>query len=268
MARRQRLVDRRQELGLTQGDVALATGVKANSIRRYELGLSNPRGGDRRAYAAALGWTPAQLAVALNGEPPPVNGHAVPGWLSHLASLEQAAAHVCAWEPLVVHGLLQTPEYALAVEQADVTPKSPAAAAKRVESRMARASAIRRADDPVELSVVLDESVLLRVAGGPDVMAGQLDHLVELAGLPNVELQVLPLAAGRFSAAFGSFYLFAQPGAEAPYMAVTADRAGPHYLDRPHELHAHAAVFAHLSEVALSAEETVLLIEQQAKEYR
>ncbi len=110
MARRQRLVDRREELGLSQPDVARVTGVTGNSIRRYELGLSTPRGGDRRAYAEALGWSPEQLAVALTDEPQPVNGHAVPGWLSHLASLEQAAARVCAWEPLVIHGLLQTPD--------------------------------------------------------------------------------------------------------------------------------------------------------------
>lgn len=268
MARRQRLVDRRDELGLSQEDVARAAGLTANSIRRYELGLSTPRGGDRRAYAEALEWTPTRLALALSGEPPPVNGHAVPGWLSHLASLEQGAAHLSAWEPLAVHGLLQTPDYALAVEQADATPKSEEAISRRVETRMARQAALHRNPDPLDLSVVLDESVLLRVAGSEAVMAEQLDHLVELSVCPNVDIRVLPLSAGRFSAAFGSFSLFVQAGAETPYMAVTEDRAGPHYLDRPHELFAHTALFAHLSEVALDPGQTLDAIRRVAKEYR
>lgn len=266
MARRQRLADRRTELGLTQDDVAHAAGLTANSIRRYELGLSAPRGGDRRAYAEALEWSPAHLALALTDDPQPVNGHAVPGWLSHLASLEQGAARLSAWEPLVVHGLLQTAEYALAVERADAVAKSEDAIARRVETRLARQSALHR-EDPLDLSVILDESVLLRVAGHPDVMGEQLEHLVELSACGNVELRVLPLAAGRFSAAFGSFSLFVQAGAETPYMAVTEDRAGPHYLDRPHELYAHTALYAHLCSVALGPSETLDLIHRTVKEH-
>lgn len=267
MPRRERLIERREKLGLSQSDVAIAARLTANSIRRYELGLSAPRTGDRRAYAEALGWTPELLSIALDGEPAPVNGHAVPGWLSHLASLEQAAAHVCAWEPVAIHGLLQTPEYALAVEQADVAPRTATQVAQRVETRRSRQSALTREGQPLELSVVLDESVLLRVAGGREVMAAQLDHLLDMARRPNVEVRVLLLTAGRFSAAFGAFYLFTQPGAVAPYMAVTEDRAGPHYLDRPNELHAHASLFTHLSEVALTPGETTQLIEQTVKEH-
>jgi transcriptional regulator with XRE-family HTH domain len=267
MPRRQRLVDRRNELGLSQADVAHRAGLKANTVRRYELGLSQPRTGDRRAYAEALEWTPERLTIAISDEPPPVNGHAVPGWLDHLGSLEQAAAHVGAWEPVAVHGLLQTPEYATAVERADATSRSSVQVEERVAARIARQSALHRDDQPVELSVVLDESVLLRVAGDRGVMAGQLDHLLDIGRRRNVELRVLPLSAGRFSAAFGSFYVFTQPGAVAPYMAVTHDRAGPHYHDRQSELHAHAALLAHLTEVALPPGATVQLIEQIAKEH-
>lgn len=267
MARRQQLIDRRDELGLTQDGVAREAGLTENTIRRYELGLSTPRGGDRVAYARALGWSPERLAVALADEPHPVNGHSVPGWLGHLASLEQGAAELRAWESLVVHGLLQTSDYATAVEIADVTARSPDAVAERVRTRLARQAALHR-DDPLRLHVVLDESVLLRVAGSREVMAAQLDHLAEMAERPNVTIQILPLTAGRFSAAFGAFSLFIQPGATEPYMAVSEDRAGPHYLDRPHELEAHTALFTHLSTVALDPDSTIDLIRRMAKEYR
>lgn len=266
MARRQRLVDRREELGLTQEDVARAAGLTANSIRRYELGLSTPRGGDRRAYAEALGWEPLQLAMAMSDEPQPVNGHAVPGWLGHLASLEQAAGRVAAFEPVVVHGLLQTAAYACAIEAIGPDSVSGDAVARKVENRLARQAVLDH--NRFELAVVLDESVLRRQAGGRDVMAAQLDHLAEISAHPAVDLRVLSLSSGVFSAAFGSFSLFAQPGASDPYMAVTEDRAGPHYLDRPHELEAHSALFAHLSDAAWPPTASVDLIHAVSKEYR
>lgn len=55
-------------------------------------------------------------------------------------------------------------------------------------------------DDPVELSVVLNEAVLLRPVGGPAVMAEQLVHMSRIAQLPNVTIQVLPFAAGEHPA--------------------------------------------------------------------
>jgi transcriptional regulator with XRE-family HTH domain len=268
MARRQRLIERREELGLTQTDVARAAGCDVRTYRRCEAGISTPRAGDRRTLAEALEWTPAQLALALSKDPQPVNGHAVPGWLGHLASLEQAAVEKAVWEPLVVHALLQTAEYAFAVERADVVPRSEEGIARRVETRVARQTALTRSPDPLHLSVVLDESVLRRSAGGRDVMAAQLDRLVEVAERPNVDVLVLPLDAGRFSAAFGSFSLLTQLGATAPYMAVTEDRAGPHYLDRDHEIEAHSILFDHLVDVALDPDQTVDLIQSIAKEYR
>lgn len=263
---RRRLIDRREELGLTQQQVADRLHVDVRSVVRYESGDSTPRVGQRPHYAKVLRWEPAQLALALTDQLPPVNGHAVPGWLGHLASLEQAAAQLCAYEPVVVHGLLQTSAYACAIESVGPDPISDDEVVHKVENRLARQAVLDREPDPLNLSVVLDESVLLRVAGGADVMIGQLNHLALVAERPNVDLRVLPLDAGVFSAAFGSFALFTTTGATAPYMAVTEDRAGPHYLDRPNELAAHAALFAYLSDAALSAPDSIDVIRRAAKE--
>jgi hypothetical protein len=254
------------ELGLTQDDVAHAAGLTANSIRRYELGLSAPRGGDRRAYADALRWTTAQLALAFTDDPEPVNGHSVPGWLGHLASLEQAAQQIATFEPVVVHGLLQTAGYACAVEAIGPGTTSDDDIARKVENRMARQAVLDR--DRFHLTVILDESVLYRIAGGPVVMADQLEHLAVVADHPAVDLRVLPLDAGVFSAAFGSFTLFTSPDAINPFMVCTEDRAGPHYLDRPHELEVHINLFAHLGEFALSPSASVDKVYGAIKEYR
>lgn len=265
---RERLAERRRELGLSQEDIAQTLGVDAGTYGRYERGLMTPRPVLHRRLADVLNWDPAQLAVALSDDLPSVNGHEVPGWLSHLASLEQGAAEVRAFEPVVVHGLLQTADYAMAVEIVGPEPLSVEHVQRKVESRLARQLVLGRGDDPLGLCVVLDESVLRRVAGSGDVMAAQLEHLATVGEWPNVDLRVLAFDAGVFSAAFGSFSLYVQPGATDPYMAVTEDRSGPHYLDRAPEREAHTALFAYLSERALSPTESGDLIRRIAKEYR
>lgn len=266
MGRRQRLVDRREELGLSQGDVAHRARLTANSIRRYELGLSKPRGGDHRAYADALGWTPVQLSVAFSDDPPPINGHTVPGWLGLLASLEQAAGGIATFEPLVVPGLLQTVDYACAIEAVGPEPISDDEVTRKVENRMARQVVLDRPG--FHLAAIIDESVLRRVAGGRDVMAAQLDHLARIAEHPAVELRVLPLDAGVFSAAFGAFTLFNSPESINPFMVCTECRTKPHYMDQVTDLDAHVALFAHLSESSLSLDASVELIQVASKEYR
>jgi transcriptional regulator with XRE-family HTH domain len=269
MPRRQRLIDRRDELGLSQDDVAQRANLTAISIRRYELGLSAPRTGDRRAYAAALKWTPERLTVALSDEPEPINGHAVPGWLGHLASLEQAAGSLCAYEAVGVHGLLQTADYATAVEQVGPEPANDAEIARRVKSRRARQAVLTREPDPLDLSVILDESILHRVAGGPAIMAAQLDYLVDLAEWPNIDLRVLPLSAGMF--AFGSLQLITQLGATDPYMAITEDLSGPHYFEadrQPDPYRRHVRLFEYLTDLSFSPAATIDVIVAAAKETR
>lgn len=270
MGRRQRLIERREQLGLSQADVAHLVGCTEDTISRYEVGRSKPPASRRRPLADAYQWTPEQLALAFADGPQPVNGHSVPGWLGLLASLEQTAAHLAAWEPFAVHGLLQTADYATAVERADVVERDASGVARRVKSRLARQSALHR-ENPLSLTVVLDEAVLGHVAGSREVMADQLDQLADAAEWPNVDLRVLPSGAGRFSAAFGAFSLLTQPGAVSPWMAVTEDRAGPHMHDADHApsaVDAHVQLFDHLTTHSLNPDDSRDLIGRIAKEYR
>lgn len=66
--------------------------------------------------------------------------------------------------------------------------------------------------DPPDFWSIIDEVVLRRLVGGPDVMRGQLDHLVEASRLPNVTLQVFPFAAGAQAALGDRFTILEFPG--------------------------------------------------------
>lgn len=263
---RQLLKARRSALGLTQEDLARAAKVPLGTYRDWEQGRTVLHPAKRPGLAGALRVTLSELDTYFHDGGTAPNGHSVPAWLDHLASLEQGAAELAAFEPLVVHGLLQTSAYATAVERADVVPRSPEGVAERVRIRMARQRVLYRQPDPLQLSVLLDESVLYRPAGGSEVMAEQLDHLAAMSARPNVTVRVLPLNAGTFSAAFGSFTVLTKPEVSTPYMACVEDRCGGHYLDRRPDIEAHIYLFDRLVDLSLSPDETVELINRTRKE--
>jgi transcriptional regulator with XRE-family HTH domain len=126
--------------------------------------------------------------------------------------LEAEAASALCWSALLVHGLFQTEEYARALMESHWRwmPVEPTSRIRRlVEVRLERQ---RQAmgGRPLSLTVVLDESVLLRRIGDAPVMRAQLGHLAEVAQHPNITLRVLPLAAAH-PVGTGSFILLSFP---------------------------------------------------------
>lgn len=93
-----------------------------------------------------------------------------------------------------VHGLLQTADYARTLFREHYQGRRDIddMVTRQIAVRMARQERLI-AEPPLRLQVVLDEAVLLRPLGGPDIRTGQLAHLAEAAQLPNVRLRVLPL---------------------------------------------------------------------------
>lgn len=113
--------------------------------------------------------------------------------------IEREAVMVEAFELSVVHGLLQTPKYAGALLDDEAA----------VSARMSRQSILSREDPPAPaLSVLLDESVLTRDVGGPEVMREQLEHLVALQK-KRLTIQVVPSEV--HDGLSGSFILATMP---------------------------------------------------------
>jgi transcriptional regulator with XRE-family HTH domain len=123
--------------------------------------------------------------------------------------LEAEAATELEWQVEAVPGLLQTEEYARAIHTAhqQVVLMPPGIFERRIQARMIRQELLTTRNPPLELSVVVDEAVLLRKVGSRDLMARQLRHLAEMTQLPNVELRILPLE-GESSLMADSFVVF------------------------------------------------------------
>lgn len=261
---RQRLRQLREEAGKSQAEVALAVNVSERTYIAWERGEREPRVGYRPALARILNQPLSEIDRALGMRP--LNGHSVPSWLDHLASLEQGAQSIHAFEPVVVYGLLQTSDYAAAVERTGLNAVTDADVAERVGLRLRRQQVLERHPNPLDLWVVLDESVLRRRTGDDGVMADQLARLVELSDLRNVTVQVLPFDGRAHCAAFGAFRLFTKEDSDEPYMACVEDAGGPHYLDRSGEVPVHVSLFEHLAHMALSPTESIDRIEAVRKE--
>lgn len=262
---RQRLRARRKQLGLNQVDVAKALGVAVETYASWERGRNLPRDGFRPALARKLDVSLAQVDYLLDLTPKAPVGFTVPETLDHYASLEQGARRLWAFQPLVTPGLLQTREYAEAVERSHPEHGTNDDIARSVNLRIERQGVLDRHPDPLRLSVVLDEAALHRVAGGHLVMAGQLAHLLAVTGRESVELQVLPFSASDFTTAFGAFSLIASRG-DTPTLAFTENANGLRYLNQAHEIAAHMELFDHLAKAALPTSESTDLIRTVFKE--
>jgi hypothetical protein len=158
----------------------------------------------------------------------------LPSWFRTAVGLEESASLIRAYEPQVVPGLLQTPDYVRAISTASFPSATDEETQRRVALRLARQELLTRPGAP-DYWVVLEETVLRRPVGGPVVMRAQLAHLIEAAGRPNVTIQVIPFAAGWHPALYGMFWIFRFPGGEPPDVVYSEGLTSSYYLNKPED---------------------------------
>lgn len=112
-----------------------------------------------------------------------------------LADMEAKAVEMGVYVGLSIHGLLQTPEHARALFEVSQSSYSEPELERLVAARMGRKSIFERSPRPA-LSFVQEEVTLRRRVGGTMVWRQQLEHLLEVAQLRNVTLQVMPTDSG------------------------------------------------------------------------
>ncbi|MFE9609517.1 helix-turn-helix domain-containing protein [Streptomyces sp. NPDC006012] len=253
--------------GLTSGEAARLVGWHQSKVSRVETGASGVKPTDVRLLLDAYGVTDIQLRellLILAGSEDAGGRHhwwhayrgVLPPTYRDFISLESQASRMRTLETAVVPGLLQTPEYARAVTRAAVEGLAEDRLDTLVEVRLARQDVLR-SQPPLELSAVLDEAVLRREVGGPDVMARQLERLMEAARLPQVRLQVLPLAAGAHIGITGPFVIFSFPNTSDLDVVVLDHLTSSLYLERKEDLQAYTEAFNTLQFHALSPEDSL-----------
>lgn len=189
----------------------------------------------------------------------------LPSGLEVFVGLETDARAERVWEPLLVHGLLQTEDYARAVFQMggrhslqDIN--------DLIQIRVNRQKLLTRKESPLELWVILDEGVLRRPLGGVDVMRAQLEHLVEVTELPNVGIQIIPLSMGGNPGLTGSFSILEFE--EGDPVVYIESRAGNLYLEKRPDIREHISTYELLRSVALAPDESIALLKRATGEMK
>ncbi|MEV5747441.1 helix-turn-helix transcriptional regulator [Actinoallomurus sp. NPDC052308] len=182
-----------------------------------------------------------------------------------LIAAEAGARTISHWRSQILPGILQTDAYAQAViEATDV--EGVVDVGGRIDIRRARQEIITRKENPVTLQVILDEAVLHRQVGGPEVMKEQLQRLAELSGLPNVKIQVLPFAAGAHPAVNGDFVLLVFKANDDLGMVYLETATSGLVLQSQHEVRRYSRTYGMLQATALSPAKSASLIASTAKE--
>ena len=260
----------REGRSLKLEDVARRLDCSPSKISRLENGKGVPRWRDVRdmleVYDVADGDQRERLLEWAR------TGRAPTWWQSYADVLdpdmatyveyEWDAARIDAYEAHIVHGLLQTRDYALgALRSFWGRTLSSAKIERLVEVRMRRQEALT-ADHGLTFRCVLDESTLYRVVGSIDVLAGQVEHLIEIAEAEHIDLRVLPFSAGLVPASRESFSkLQFSEGIEHGLIFVERPVASE-FLAEPGEVAVHDQRLAGLIEASLPEDEAVPLMKR------
>jgi Domain of unknown function (DUF5753)/Helix-turn-helix len=178
------------EKGWTLEELALKLDVHPTQLSRVETGKRPPNArlaeGADRVFTGRNGWFTDYYEESQSWLPPGLRS-----WTEH----EDKAVRLNMWSPGIIHGLLETEDYAAGFFRIlpGLTDQMIGA---RVATRVERQKRVLfRDDDPPVAECVIDHASLYRLVESPDVMAGQMRHLLDVASLPNVTIHVLPAVA-------------------------------------------------------------------------
>jgi transcriptional regulator with XRE-family HTH domain len=260
-----RQLRRRADLQLVE--VARELDCSASKISRLENGKGIPRMPDVVALMELYGVTDEERRERLTQL---VHESREQGWWerytdgvqaerfvmnapARYTALETEAVRVRSFEVSWVHGLLQVPDYSRAVLAALLPDRTAEEVERLVELRRRRQEALTKRTPPLQLEVVLDESVLSRVVGSPAVMAAQLGDLRARSTLPNVTVRVLPFAIGLHRAHAGPFQILEFPDQVGADVVFIEGPAGDTY-ENESDVDLYKDVLADVADRALDPE--------------
>jgi transcriptional regulator with XRE-family HTH domain len=248
----------RERTGLTGEEVGAAIERSGSWVSRVETGRVGLRGRDLNDLLEVYRVDDQSLKdellnLAREGKQRgwwSKYGDTLSGPYATYIGFESEAAELLVYEAQVVHGLLQTEEYARSIFDAGMPRNAEDAIERKLKVRMARQDLLTR-PTPLKLWAIFDESVLRRGIGGPVVLRSQLERLLEVSVLPNVTIQIVSFDAGAHPGMIGSFTLVRFPISDDPDIVYIEGVTGDIFAEAEDAL-SYQEVFDHLRAAALS----------------
>jgi len=245
-----RLRQARHQAGKTIEDVHTSGVVSKATLHRYESGRAAVTPGSALELSLLYGLDQAttkelyDLAVGSqqrgwweSGDSSAVTG------LGLIIGLQSVATSINIFEPNVIPGLLQTADYARAVERAYLPVADEELVEARVAFRLKRQEMLFTRKPAVELRVVLGPGVLITEVGGPEVMKGQFEHFRELTRTGHVDIRVLTGQGGAHAAMTGWFSLMTYDDPDDPAVVYVGSVAGGSYYELPEQVEHYIQIF-------------------------
>jgi transcriptional regulator with XRE-family HTH domain len=183
----------------------------------------------------------------------------IPFALTTRLNLESTATAITTWSPLIVPGLLQTPDYIRSIM--DKIPVPVDQADKRLRIRLDRQRILTRRD-PVRFSALIGEQAMRENFGGPEIMSDQIDHLLEVSERTNISLRIVPSGIGYHPGLIGPFDIY--EFADAPPIASVEHVSSTAFLHEESQTTGHKHDAKVLRGLALSEEATRALLQEAA----
>jgi transcriptional regulator with XRE-family HTH domain len=263
----------REAAGVTPDQAGYEIRASRSKISRLEHGRVGFKERDVADLLTMYGVTDEQvragmLSLAEQGNAPDWWAQyedVLPDWFEVYLGLEAASSLIRTFDLQFVHGLFQTEDYARAVAVLGHRAAPAAETERRVSLRMKRQDLLT-IPDPPRVWCIMDEAVLRRPVGGGQVMRAQLEQLIEVAGLPQVTLQVVPFRRGGHAGAGGAFTVLRFAEQDLPDVVYIEQLTSALYLERRTDVEHYLEVMNRLSADGLTPGGTARLLKEIIRE--
>jgi Domain of unknown function (DUF5753)/Helix-turn-helix domain len=256
----------REGCGVTVAAAGRAINASAAKISRMELGRVGFRERDVTQLLTlyGVGAPPEREAFLTLVRRANVPGwwhqysDIIPSWFEAYLGLEQASSIIRTYQPQLVPGLLQTPQVARAVIELGYPRHSADDIERKVALRVTRQEILTQSDAPL-LWAVFEEASLWRLNEN-SVMREQVQHLITMAELPNVSLQIVPIYSGVHVGIGGPFTILRFPHVDLPDIVYLEQLSSAVYLDKKEDVQRYAMVMNRLCTEAATPTQTITLL--------
>ncbi|RCV55974.1 transcriptional regulator [Marinitenerispora sediminis] len=249
------LRETRRLAGKTQERLAREVGVSSSHLSNVESGYRFPP-----SYLVASLDKALETGGRLLRLWEQLTDRGRPAWLTALADLEREATTILDCQTTLFPGLLQTEEYARVVLKAAAPWASADFLASSVEARLGRGQRFVESESPI-LWTVLDEMIVKRCVGSPEIMRNQLSWVVDLVERGRVTVQIIPVSTTHHPGLAGPFRVISAPA--NPDVVYAESIHSGQIIDEPTDVARYRLVYGALQAAALSPPQSLSLLRKE-----
>ncbi|MBF4997154.1 helix-turn-helix domain-containing protein [Nocardia sp. BSTN01] len=265
----------REETGMSLAEAAAHIGRSAPTLMRIEKGLTQKLSvPEIEAYCRLYEFDPEKIE-AMKGLAQQADTEnwwhewddLIPADFDIYVGLETGAQEVATYQPDLIPGLLQIPDYARALIRTALPEAAEEEVDRRLRLKLRRQLLITRKVRPAGLQVVIHEGALRRIVGSAKVMGSQIRHVADMSTRANVEVRVLPFSSGvPLGDPVGAFVVL-RFNDRARTVVYVETFTGNLYLEKSASVRRYAGVYEEMQLASLDATASRALLRQVAKEY-